>query len=174
MSRVAVFNPQYQFINFTSWRSAINLVLLEKAVLLEEMPVVKEVSTVSKRFVITAAIKLLHTVKPRYRTKPKQWSKPGVLKRDNWICCYCGIGDGEYNKYGELLHKNDFTVDHVLPKSKGGKDTWKNTVCSCRDCNTFKADRTPAQAGMKMLWKPHRPKATEQTDMYIQLITGSL
>lgn len=172
--RVAVFNAQYQFINFTTWRSAINLVLLDKAVLLEETEIIKRIGTVTKEFIITAAIKLKYYVRPRRPKNEVRWTKYNVLRRDNWICAYCGIGDGEYNERGKMLTKRDFTVDHVKPKSQGGGDSFKNTVCACSPCNRFKADRTPAQAGMKLLWKPHSPKLIQNQDVYTQLIAGRL
>jgi hypothetical protein len=71
------------------------------------------------------------------------YSKTGVLRRDNYICAYCG--------------RTANTVDHVLPRAQGGKSEWKNCVASCRDCNQYKADRTPKQAKMKLSWEPFVP-----------------
>lgn len=71
------------------------------------------------------------------------WSKRGVLKRDRYTCAYCGG------------HAN--TVDHVLPRSRGGQDTWLNTVAACGPCNHSKSDATPQEAGMKMLFEPRLP-----------------
>lgn len=74
-----------------------------------------------------------------------QVSKRGVLVRDNHVCAYCGSG-----------HAN--TVDHVQPRSKGGKSSWKNLVAACRECNNKKRDRTPEEAGMKLRVTPYAPK----------------
>lgn len=63
-----------------------------------------------------------------------------VLRRDGWTCCFCG-GFGN-------------TVDHLLPAPRGGGWTWGNLVAACSSCNGTKADRTPAEAGMKLLWDP--------------------
>jgi hypothetical protein len=71
------------------------------------------------------------------------WSKRGLLRRDQHRCAYCG-------------QKAD-TVDHLLPQSRGGQNTWQNTVAACIRCNNHKANRTPAEAGMTLAWKPSVP-----------------
>ena len=76
---------------------------------------------------------------------PPMVSKRGVLLRDNHTCGYCGSP-----------HAN--TVDHVLPRSRGGKSSWVNLVAACRDCNNRKRDRTPEEAGMKLHITPSEPK----------------
>lgn len=83
--------------------------------------------------------------------KSKRWSKAGVLERDNWTCVYCG-------KVAVGRERNDMTVDHVHPRSKGGQDTWSNTACACLKCNQRKADRSVKEAGMRLLWEPKRPR----------------
>ena len=71
------------------------------------------------------------------------YSKRGVLKRDSWTCAFCGD------------HAN--TVDHVLPRSRGGTDSWLNTVASFATCNHTKGARTPQEAKMRMLFEPRMP-----------------
>lgn len=68
-------------------------------------------------------------------------SSKQILRRDGHTCAYCG--------------KQATTVDHILPKSRGGGWTWGNLVAACVPCNSFKADRTPEESGMKLLWMPH-------------------
>jgi len=75
------------------------------------------------------------------------FSRRNVFKRDHWTCQYCGRQPG-----GEEL-----TIDHVVPRSQGGVSTWENCVLACVDCNKRKADRTPAQAGLKLRRTPVRP-----------------
>lgn len=83
-------------------------------------------------------IRLLVYVVPKWRyTRGPAWSKSGVLARDKRTCGYCG--------------KAANTVDHVTPASKGGANSWLNTVACCYDCNQRKGDRTPEQAGMRLL-----------------------
>lgn len=78
----------------------------------------------------------------RYSAGPA-WSRPGVLNRDGRKCGYCG--------------KLGTTVDHVTPASRGGRNSWQNTVTACDPCNQRKGDRTPEQAGMVLLVKPTAP-----------------
>lgn len=79
-----------------------------------------------------------------------KYSKMNVFYRDKFICQYCG------QRFG----KDDLTIDHVLPRSKGGKSTWGNVVTACVSCNRKKDDRTPEQAGMKLLRAPKEPAGT--------------
>lgn len=80
-------------------------------------------------------------------TKRIQLNKKNILVRDNYTCQYCG-------KKGKNL-----TVDHILPKSRDGKDTWENQIASCQPCNNSKGDRTPEEAHMSFISnkKPAEP-----------------
>ena len=75
-------------------------------------------------------------------------SRKSVFKRDNHICQYCQKSFGE----------KELTLDHVLPKSRGGKKSWTNIVSACKKCNQKKGDKTPAEAGMKLFKVPKKPK----------------
>lgn len=79
--------------------------------------------------------------------KKKKPTKTGIYYRDNGKCGYCDI----------TLSKAEATVDHIIPRSKGGQDEWINLVLSCRKCNCKKDDRTPQQAGMRLLIAPKNP-----------------
>jgi len=78
----------------------------------------------------------------RYPSGPA-WSRGGVLRRDRHRCAYCG-GDA-------------YTIDHILPSSRGGQNSWLNTVAACAACNQRKGDRTPAEAGMRLRFEPKAP-----------------
>tara|TARA_R100000081_G_C4738059_1_gene127278 strand:- start:217 stop:729 length:513 start_codon:yes stop_codon:yes gene_type:complete len=78
-------------------------------------------------------------------------TRRNVYSRDNYTCQYCSYVANS---------KFELTLDHVVPKSRGGPKTWDNIVTSCHKCNTKKAARTPKEAGMKLLKEPKRPKAT--------------
>jgi 5-methylcytosine-specific restriction endonuclease McrA len=78
----------------------------------------------------------------RYSQGPG-WSRPGVIQRDEGRCAYCG---------GHAT-----TVDHILPRSRGGKNTWSNTVAACGPCNQRKSDRAPDEAGMVLRVTPRTP-----------------
>lgn len=86
-----------------------------------------------------------------------RWSRRAVLHRDRYICAYCGVCPGG-KKRRRILSKSDFTVDHILPISRGGKNTWGNTICACPMCNQRKGNRTPHEANMKLLWEPKIPR----------------
>lgn len=74
-----------------------------------------------------------------------------LFRRDNYTCMYCGK---------QFAH-TDLTRDHIVPRSKGGKDVWGNVVAACRRCNQFKADRAPEDAGMALLAVPFKPNVYE-------------
>lgn len=75
------------------------------------------------------------------------FSRRNVYKRDHYTCQYCGGQPGSA----------ELTIDHVVPRSRGGISSWENCVLACTSCNKHKADRTPQQAGMRLRSKPERP-----------------
>jgi 5-methylcytosine-specific restriction endonuclease McrA len=96
---------------------------------------------------VPLVIRLVYFVKiPRRISLPV--TRRGVLSRDHYTCQYCGTTP---------LRKN-LTVDHVIPRSRGGKTIWKNVVTACEKCNGRKGNRTPAEAGLKLLTQPIRPR----------------
>lgn len=96
-------------------------------------------------FPLPTAVKLVKYIVTKWRyTAGPAWSRPGVLARDKRVCGYCASPHGD-------------TVDHILPTSRGGRNTWQNTVASCNRCNQNKGDRTPQEAGMVLRVKPTAP-----------------
>lgn len=85
--------------------------------------------------------------------KRPKFSLTGVWDRDNGVCQYTG----------RKLSKNEGNVDHIIPKSRGGRSNWDNCVLSHKDINARKADRTPEEAGLKLLKKPTVPKQLPTT-----------
>ena len=75
------------------------------------------------------------------------FNRPNLYQRDEFTCQYCGVA----------LPSGDLTIEHVLPRSRGGPTTWENCVAACEECNARKADRTPREAGMKLRSRPGRP-----------------
>jgi 5-methylcytosine-specific restriction endonuclease McrA len=89
-------------------------------------------------------VRLVRYVVTRWRfSSGPAWSRAGVLARDGGRCAYCAAAAT--------------TVDHVLPRSRGGRNTWKNTVAACYGCNQRKGDRTPVEAGMPLRYEPAAP-----------------
>ena len=83
----------------------------------------------------------------RVSRREVKFSRRNVYLRDGGECCYCG-------RHGR---QEDMTLDHVMPVSRGGRSTWSNVALACRACNALKDNRTPEEAGMKMLRRPTRP-----------------
>jgi 5-methylcytosine-specific restriction endonuclease McrA len=75
-----------------------------------------------------------------------------LYMRDMFMCAYCGI----------VTQDKHLTIDHVHPRSRGGRHTWTNTVTACKSCNHGKADRTPEEAGMQLLYVPYAPNLQEK------------
>ena len=76
-----------------------------------------------------------------------RFSRHNIYLRDNFTCQYCG----------KLFSRSQLNLDHVVPRSQGGRTSWENVVCSCVRCNLSKGGRTPSQAGLKLLKDPRRP-----------------
>lgn len=93
---------------------------------------------------VPRVLRLVSFVVTKWRySKGPAWSRSGVLTRDKHRCAYC--------------HTIATTIDHVTPRSRGGRNTWTNTVAACAPCNQRKRDRTPIEAGMDLRCKPYAP-----------------
>lgn len=89
----------------------------------------------------------------KFYQRTSQFAEREVLyARDRFTCAYCG----------DKCKDSILTIDHIMPQSRGGKNTWMNTVTSCKDCNHTKADRTPEEARMPLLYVPYVPNAFEK------------
>jgi 5-methylcytosine-specific restriction endonuclease McrA len=143
VSDVLVLNFSYEVLNVTSFQRAVKLLFAGKAEMLHGRERVLASPTVEMR--MPSIIRMLY-----YIRRPAQkvaLTKKNVLIRDDHTCQYCG-------SRGEKL----MTVDHVVPRSRGGSSTWENLVCACMRCNNRKNNRTPQEANMTMLRKPRHPK----------------
>lgn len=139
MSSVTVLNADYEVLHTVSLNHAIRMIVRGVA---EVHEAADEFIGVFIRPVSVRLLKYVVTTW-RYQRSPK-WSKAGVLRRDNYVCAFCG--------------KRATTIDHVIPRSKGGLNSWKNTVAACSPCNNKKRDRTPTEAGMPMRIVPDVPQ----------------
>lgn len=162
--RVLLLNGHsWEPLSVISVPRAINLILAEKAIVVEQTG--EYLRTICDKYPIPSVIALRTYVNvPR---RQAHWSRRGVLVRDSYTCIYCGAVPGSLSK-GKVLTKSDFTVDHVVPKSRGGRDQWTNTACACYNCNHRKGDRLPHEAGMKMTWEPKTPRTS-----YLVIAVGS-
>ncbi len=140
--RVLVLNQNYEPLNVCSWQRAISLVFLGKAVPLAHDG--KTVRATASEFRLPTVVRLSYHVR---RPLPEvRISRSSIMARDSYTCQYCG-------------HKGKtLTLDHVLPRDRGGRHTWENVVACCTTCNNLKGNRTPSEAGMRLLAPPRRPR----------------
>ena len=140
MSNVAVYNQGgTELLMTVSVKKA--LTMLHRGVVSVLTPTENSVGS----FVIPKAVQLVKYIfaKWKYERKNVRYSKEAVLIRDHYKCAYC-------------LGRAD-TIDHIIPRCQDGGSNWMNTVASCRKCNLRKGGRTPDEANMKLLIKPHKP-----------------
>ena len=139
--QVLILNQDYQPLTISNVRKSVILLFLGKAEMLHDLPE-RRLRTVSSSYEYPSVIRLLQYVRFPYRTIVL--SRRNILKRDNHKCQYCGTTEA-------------LTIDHVIPKSRGGGDSWENLTTACTKCNTKKGNRTPKEAEMPLRQKPFRP-----------------
>jgi 5-methylcytosine-specific restriction endonuclease McrA len=144
--RVLVLNASYEPINVCTVRRAAVLLLKNRAEILEhgDWALHAETLTLPRPVVI----RLLTYVKIPRDAHRRKITRRAVFARDRWTCQYCGHERG------------NLTVDHVVPRSKGGSSSWDNIVTCCAPCNRRKGDRLPRQANMVPRRAPKAPNAT--------------
>lgn len=150
---VLLLNHSYEPLGAITIRKAVGLMM--RGVAHKVDGVAARLRTPSRIFEVPSVLRLRYYINVPHRTIT--WSRHKVQKRDDYTCIFCGASVGDRRGRKILRHK-DFTVDHLIPLSKGGGNTWGNTACACYRCNHRKADRTPNEAGMKLLWEPKRPR----------------
>lgn len=99
-----------------------------------------------------------------------RFSRKNIFERDNWTCQYCGIQPPSRKEAIKWMEKNQLNLDHVLPRSRGGKTTWDNIVASCFKCNSKKGDRTPQELGWKLKKIPASPKWHPSINIPMKLV----
>jgi 5-methylcytosine-specific restriction endonuclease McrA len=145
-SRVLVLNASYEPINVCSVRRATVLLLKERAEMLERHggALHSERLTMERPCVI----RLMRYVRIPRDVHRRKITRKAVLARDAWTCQYCG------------RQAHGLTVDHVIPRSRGGESVWENIVASCAPCNRRKGNRTPHEARMHPASAPKPPGPT--------------
>jgi 5-methylcytosine-specific restriction endonuclease McrA len=153
--RVLVLNASYEPINVCTVRRAAVLVLKQRAELLEH----STTSLRSERMSMPrpVVIRLVTYVRIPRDAHRRKITRRAVFARDGWQCMYCGA-------------RTSLTVDHVIPRSKGGGSSWDNIVASCAPCNRRKGDRLPHQVNMHPRVKPRTPAA----HIFIQLASPTI
>ena len=103
----------------------------------------KSIRTVSRTFPWPSVIRLNYFITVPY--KKVVLTRKNILRRDAYKCGYCGRSD------------LPLTIDHIIPKAKGGNESWENLVCACTSCNNRKGGRTPEEANLRLIYKPFKP-----------------
>jgi 5-methylcytosine-specific restriction endonuclease McrA len=125
----------FQTFNFTQWHT-----------LSVQEPHDESIHTISVKIRVPRVILL--AMFDRLPKKEVKFTRHNIFERDKNTCQYCG----------KVFDRRDLNLDHVIPRDRGGPTTWENIVCSCIRCNTRKANHSPAEAGMRLVRKPKRPK----------------
>ena len=147
MDQCILLNADYTFLNVVNWKRAMCLLTKGKVQVLRH----------SERFIrtaeglaikIPAVMRLIKLIRTLYINRVP-FSKKNVLVRDGFKCAYCGN------------ERKRLTIDHIIPKSRGGKTTFENCVSSCKSCNNKKGDKTPTEVHMYLKVKAYQPTISE-------------
>jgi 5-methylcytosine-specific restriction endonuclease McrA len=141
---VLVLNATYEPINVCTVRRAVVLLLKDKAEIVERSEF--ELHAATCTIAGPVVIRLVSYVRIPRDTHRRKITRRAVFARDDWTCQYCGS-------------RSNLTVDHVVPRSKGGTSTWENIVSSCAPCNRRKGNALPHHAGMRLTKQPRTPSA---------------
>jgi 5-methylcytosine-specific restriction endonuclease McrA len=142
-SSVLVLNQNYEPLNVCNARRAFILVHRGKAEVLEHG--LGHLRSATMAYPLPSVIRLIYLIK---RPRPQmRLSRREVFNRDRHTCQYCG-------RRGQ----RDLTLDHVLPRHRGGRHTWENLVTACKSCNHRKGGRTPEEARLKLMRDPFEPR----------------
>ena len=154
--KVLLLNSDYRALRFVTWERALRLMSREKVDIVShwEDTIIR---SIDGKIILPSTLRLKNHVR-YYRKGPLKFSKLLIKKRDRFTCQYCGE-----------TRRSSLTIDHVIPKSKGGKNTWKNLVTCCQRCNTKKDSLSPAEAGLKLRYKPYRPTYLQ----FLRRVNGS-
>lgn len=142
---VVVLNLNYDYLSTISWKRAITLVMSDKAEVLKNSN--RIVNSPTEQWFIPAVIRLLRLVRSVYR-RSVPLTRNNIFTRDSHTCQYCGS-------------KDKLTLDHIIPKSRNGKQSWENLVVCCIECNVKKGNKTPNEAEMYLKCRPYKPTVME-------------
>lgn len=143
MSQTLLLNSSYEPLKVLPWERAMVLLWLGKAEMVEAYEG-QSIGGVGRTYPMPSIIRLKRYARPE---RTVRFNRTNVYRRDAYTCQYCGEAPGAKN----------LTLDHVIPRSRGGRTDWTNITSSCRDCNFRKANRTPTEAKMHLRTHPTRP-----------------
>ncbi|MFQ5894881.1 MAG: HNH endonuclease [Nitrospinota bacterium] len=140
--RVLVLNQTYEPLHICTARRAIRMLVVGKADEVEADGFLVRSERLQLR--LPTVIRLRFYARVRRRGEVS-FSKRNVFRRDAFTCQYCGRQDV------------GLTIDHIVPRARGGRTAWANVVAACRRCNAVKGDRLPSEAGLRLLRPPKKP-----------------
>lgn len=145
-NNVVIVNSAMEYVDVVEWNKAVTLIVAKEAYTLvarSDGSLVRSPNLTIEHPLVVCLNKYVNPHRHNNKVMGKNdiVSKRTVLIRDDWTCQYCG-------KYGD-------TIDHIMPKSRGGLNTWGNMCVACKPCNGAKSDMTPEEAGLK---RPNIPK----------------
>ena len=145
MRQALLLDRNYMALSLVSWKKAIRLLVTGKAEGIGDASLVR-IPYSSGNFSIPSILRLLVVIPWKAHLGRLKFGRKNMLIRDDHKCQYCG------SKVG-----HDASIDHIIPKSRGGQTDYSNCVTCCQPCNNIKADKTPEEAGMKLMRKPRKP-----------------
>lgn len=148
MESTLLVDRNYMAVSVVGWKKALKLLIRGKVESISDKTI-KNVLSGNKLFSVPSIVRLKNQIPYNCFSKRIIFSRKNVLLRDAYRCQYCN----------KLLNKYSGTIDHILPKSRGGKTNYLNCVTCCKDCNRIKRDRTPEEAEMPLIRIPKRPNA---------------
>jgi len=143
LRRVLLLNITYEPLTTVCLHRAVGLVLAEKADMLHNESSGLMLHSASVKLAVPSVIKLRRYIRVPHRNRVPL-TRAALMRRDNYLCAYCGSAAD--------------TIDHVVPRSRGGAHVWENCVASCTRCNHRKADRLIEEIGWKLRWDPLAPR----------------
>ncbi|MBN9214814.1 MAG: HNH endonuclease [Microbacterium sp.] len=136
---VVVLNASFEPLGLVPLSRAVVFLARERATIVDAIPG-RVIRSAQAEFPFPRVVQLREMVRVPYRWGTVAWTRRGVLVRDGHECAFCG--------------KRATTIDHITPRSRGGRDEWMNTISACLRCNGAKAARTPEEAGMPLRFQP--------------------
>jgi 5-methylcytosine-specific restriction endonuclease McrA len=147
MTQCILLNADYSFLNVVNWKRAMCLLAKGKVQVLKNSErIIKTAEGIVMK--VPAVMKLIKIIRTLYRTRVP-FTKKNVIVRDGFKCAYCGS------------EKERLTIDHIIPRSRGGETIFENCVSSCKLCNNNKGARTPRESGMYPKVKAYQPTISE-------------
>lgn len=156
MTHCVLLNADYTFLNLVNWKRAMCLMAKGKVEVIKDSPATVKCSG-GVEYKVPAVMRLIKLIRTIFRSGVA-FTKRNIYVRDGFKCAYCAT------------RKERLSIDHIIPKSRGGKTTFENCVAACRTCNLKKGGRTPREAGMFLKVKAYQPTISE----FLQLKFKSL